>query len=149
MGSVIVIADETVAARPDVVYGLFGAREGAGWVFAADCDVLAVGLVITHEIVKWSVTVLLNRTVSTPPPVRFVRLPVNSTTAVVSYMTAPKLATATAGSKANPSAILLTFELNNFKSIIYTALPFQNPATHNSPDGLAAQMAVCSGAFGR
>ena len=42
MGSVVLVADETVAARPDVVYGLFGARQGAGWVFAADCDVLAV-----------------------------------------------------------------------------------------------------------
>jgi urea transport system substrate-binding protein len=47
MGSVVLVADETVAARPDVVYGLFGTREGAGWVFAADCDVLAVGSVVT------------------------------------------------------------------------------------------------------
>ena len=47
MGSVVIVADETVAARPDVVYGLFGARKGAGWVFAADCDVLAVGSAVT------------------------------------------------------------------------------------------------------
>jgi urea transport system substrate-binding protein len=47
MGSVVLIANETVAARPDVVYGLFGTREGAGWVFAADCDELAVGAVVT------------------------------------------------------------------------------------------------------
>jgi urea transport system substrate-binding protein len=47
MDSVVLIADETVAARPDVVYGLFGTREGAGWVFAADCDELAVGSVVT------------------------------------------------------------------------------------------------------
>ena len=47
MGSVVLLADETVAARPDVVYGLFGSREGAGWVFAADCDVLAVGSAVT------------------------------------------------------------------------------------------------------
>ena len=50
MGSVVLIADETVAARPDVVYGLFGARDGAGWVFAADCDVLAVGSVVTLQL---------------------------------------------------------------------------------------------------
>jgi urea transport system substrate-binding protein len=47
MGSVVLIANETVAARPDVVYGLFGAREGVGWVFAADCGELAVGSVVT------------------------------------------------------------------------------------------------------
>ena len=41
MGSVVLVADETVAARRDVVYGLFGASHGAGWLFAADCDVLA------------------------------------------------------------------------------------------------------------
>lgn len=31
MGSVVLVADETVAARRDVVYGLFGAGAGAGW----------------------------------------------------------------------------------------------------------------------
>jgi hypothetical protein len=36
MGSVVLIAEETVAACPDVVYGLFGARKGVGWVFAVD-----------------------------------------------------------------------------------------------------------------
>jgi urea transport system substrate-binding protein len=50
MGSVVLVANETVAARPDVVYGLFGTREGAGWVFAADCDVLAVGSVVTLQL---------------------------------------------------------------------------------------------------
>jgi urea transport system substrate-binding protein len=50
MGSVVLIADETVAAPPDVVYGLFGARKGVGWVFAADCDVLAVGSVLTLQL---------------------------------------------------------------------------------------------------
>ena len=45
MGPVVLVADETVAARRDVVYGLFGASQGAGWLFAADCDVLAVGSV--------------------------------------------------------------------------------------------------------
>ena len=46
MGSVVLVADETVAARRDVVYGLFGARAGASWVFAAECDTLAVGSVV-------------------------------------------------------------------------------------------------------
>ena len=50
MGCVVLVAEETVAARPDVVYGLFGTREGAGWVFAADCDVLAVGSVVTLQL---------------------------------------------------------------------------------------------------
>jgi hypothetical protein len=36
VGSVVLVADETVAARRDVVYGLFGAGAGAGWVFAAE-----------------------------------------------------------------------------------------------------------------
>lgn len=49
MGSVVLVADETVAAGRDVVYGLFGARTGAGWVFAADCDALAVGSVVTLQ----------------------------------------------------------------------------------------------------
>lgn len=50
MGSVVLIADETVAARPGVVYGLFGSPEGAGWLFAAECDVLAVGSVVTLQL---------------------------------------------------------------------------------------------------
>lgn len=50
MGSVVLVADETVAARRDVVYGLFGASHGAGWLFAADCDVLAVGSVVSLQL---------------------------------------------------------------------------------------------------
>ena len=50
MGSVVLVADETVAARRDVVYGLFGAGHGAGWLFAADCDVLAVGSVVSLQL---------------------------------------------------------------------------------------------------
>ena len=50
MGSVVLVADETVAARRDVVYGLFGAGAGAGWVFAAECDTLAVGSVVTLQL---------------------------------------------------------------------------------------------------
>lgn len=50
MGSVVLVADETVAAAREVVYGLFGSRQGAGWVFAADCDALAVGSVVTLQL---------------------------------------------------------------------------------------------------
>jgi len=50
VGSVVLVADETVAARRDVVYGLFGARVGAGWVFAAEYDTLAVGSVVTLQL---------------------------------------------------------------------------------------------------
>jgi len=50
VGSVVLVADETVAARCDVVYGLFGARAGAGWVFAAECDTLAVGSVVALQL---------------------------------------------------------------------------------------------------
>jgi urea transport system substrate-binding protein len=50
VGSVVLVADETVAARRDVVYGLFGASKGAGWLFAADCDVLAVGSVVSLQL---------------------------------------------------------------------------------------------------
>jgi urea transport system substrate-binding protein len=50
VGSVVLVADETVAARRDVVYGLIGARTGAGWVFAAECDTLAVGSVVTLQL---------------------------------------------------------------------------------------------------
>ena len=50
MGSVVLVADETVAARRDVVYGLFGAGQGAGWLFAADCDVLTVGSAVSLQL---------------------------------------------------------------------------------------------------
>jgi branched-chain amino acid transport system substrate-binding protein len=50
VGSVVLVADEMVAARREVVYGLFGARAGAGWVFAAECDTLAVGSVVTLQL---------------------------------------------------------------------------------------------------
>ena len=49
MGSVVLVADETVAARRDVVYGLFGARtEPAG--LRRGCDTLAVGSVVTLQL---------------------------------------------------------------------------------------------------
>ena len=50
MGSVVLVADETVAAAREVVYSLFGSRQGAGWIFAADCDALAVGSVVTLQL---------------------------------------------------------------------------------------------------
>ena len=64
------VADETVAARRDVVYGLFGARVGAGWVFAAECDTLAVGSVVTLQLpVGGQAAVgILGRVTSLVPP---------------------------------------------------------------------------------
>lgn len=50
MGSVIVIADERQPHGLTWSTALFGAREGTGWVFAADCDVLAVGSVVTLQL---------------------------------------------------------------------------------------------------
>jgi hypothetical protein len=49
VGSVVLVADETVAARRDVVYGLFGARMGAGWVFAAEWNTPATRF---HELTR-------------------------------------------------------------------------------------------------
>jgi urea transport system substrate-binding protein len=40
-------AEQTVDAPPEAVFGLFGAGAGAGWVFDATCDRLAVGSVVT------------------------------------------------------------------------------------------------------
>jgi urea transport system substrate-binding protein len=71
VGSVVIVADETVAARPDVVYGLFGARQGAGWVFAADCDVLAVGSAVTLHLpvgAGQAAVDVLGRVASLAPP---------------------------------------------------------------------------------
>jgi branched-chain amino acid transport system substrate-binding protein len=39
--------EQTVQAAPETVFGLFGAGAGAGWVFDATCDRLAVGAVVT------------------------------------------------------------------------------------------------------
>ena len=75
MGSVVLVADETVAAPREVVYGLFGARQGGGWVFAADCDVLAVGSVVTLQLPVGGAQAavdVLGRVTSLIPPRRIV-----------------------------------------------------------------------------
>src|SRR6202012_2672944 len=75
MGSVVLVADETVAAPREVVYGLFGARKGAGWVFAADCDTLAVGSVVTLQLPVGggqAAVDILGRVTSLIPPRRIV-----------------------------------------------------------------------------
>lgn len=75
MGSVVLVADETVAAPREVVYGLFGARKGAGWVFAADCDTLAVGSVVTLQLPVGggqAAVDVLGRVTSLAPPRRIV-----------------------------------------------------------------------------
>ncbi len=47
MGAISLTAVEQVDAPPGVVFGLFGAGSGAGWVFDATCDRLTVGTAIT------------------------------------------------------------------------------------------------------
>ncbi len=47
MGQLVLTAVEEVAAPPSVVFGLFGAGAGAGWVFDALCDRIAVGAALT------------------------------------------------------------------------------------------------------
>jgi branched-chain amino acid transport system substrate-binding protein len=46
VGSLALVAEQTVAAAPEEVFALFGAHD-AGWVFAAECDRLAVGSVVS------------------------------------------------------------------------------------------------------
>jgi urea transport system substrate-binding protein len=50
MGSLALAAEESVAAAPDEVFALFGAGGGAGWVFDATCDQVAVGAVLTLDL---------------------------------------------------------------------------------------------------
>lgn len=47
MGTLAVSAEESVAAPPDLVFDRFGAGPGAGWVFDAVCDRVAVGAAVT------------------------------------------------------------------------------------------------------
>ena len=47
MGVLTLAAQEEVAAPPHVVFGLFGAGAGAGWVFDALCDRVATGAAVT------------------------------------------------------------------------------------------------------
>ena len=43
MGVLTLTAQEEVAAPPAVVFGLFGASSGAGWIFDAQCDRVVPG----------------------------------------------------------------------------------------------------------
>lgn len=47
MGQLSLTAVEEVSAPPSVVFGLFGAGAGAGWVFDALCDRIGVGAAVT------------------------------------------------------------------------------------------------------
>ena len=49
MGSVVLVADETVAARRDVVYGLFGARMDVTWRFGDDAAALIPETAVTDD----------------------------------------------------------------------------------------------------
>ncbi len=50
MSTVVVTAEQRIAAPPAAVFALFGAGAGAGWVFDAVCDRVAVGAVVTLRV---------------------------------------------------------------------------------------------------
>jgi urea transport system substrate-binding protein len=45
--TLVLAARESFSAAPEQLFGLFGASESAGWLFGAQCDVLAPGGVVT------------------------------------------------------------------------------------------------------
>ena len=47
MGDLALSVEQHVDASPDAVFALFGAGTGAGWLFDATCDRVAVGAVVT------------------------------------------------------------------------------------------------------
>ena len=47
MGTVVLAASESYPAAPEQLYGMFGSSGSAGWLFGAQCDVLAPGAVVT------------------------------------------------------------------------------------------------------
>jgi urea transport system substrate-binding protein len=47
VAGIAVTAEQRIAAPPDAVFALFGTGFGAGWVFDAACDRVAVGSVVT------------------------------------------------------------------------------------------------------
>ena len=49
MGTVTISAEEFAAVPPEVVFDRFGRGAGAGWLFGAACDRLAVGAVVTMQ----------------------------------------------------------------------------------------------------
>src|SRR5262245_61240670 len=50
MSRVVLTAEERIAAPPAVVFALFGAGAGAGWVFDAACDRVVAGSVVTFRL---------------------------------------------------------------------------------------------------
>ena len=50
MGTVAVSAEEFAAVPPEVVFDRFGSGTGAGWLFDASCDRIAVGAVVTLRV---------------------------------------------------------------------------------------------------
>ena len=50
MGSLVVVAEQSISGSPLEVFDLFGTGEGAGWLFDAGCDLVAVGSVVTLQL---------------------------------------------------------------------------------------------------
>ncbi|MFR9805360.1 hypothetical protein ACL02T_24205 [Pseudonocardia sp. RS010] len=50
MGTVAVSAEEFAAVPPEAVFDRFGGSTGAGWLFDATCDRIAVGSVVTLRV---------------------------------------------------------------------------------------------------
>ena len=46
-GGLVLSAEQDVGASPEQVFDLFAAGPGAGWLFGAACDRVAVGSVVT------------------------------------------------------------------------------------------------------
>lgn len=49
MGGLALHAQTSIEAPPDAVFALFGSTSGAGWLFDATCDRVAVGAVVTLQ----------------------------------------------------------------------------------------------------
>jgi urea transport system substrate-binding protein len=72
MSALALAAEQTVAAPPETVFGLFGAGAGAGWVFDAACDRVAVGAVVTLRAPLGGDAAILGRIIALDPPHRIV-----------------------------------------------------------------------------
>jgi urea transport system substrate-binding protein len=72
MSALALAAEQTVAAPPEAVFGLFGAGAGAGWVFDAACDRVAVGAVVALRAPLGGDVEILGRIVALDPPHRIV-----------------------------------------------------------------------------
>lgn len=71
MAGLALTAQQQVEAPPDAVYALFGAGKGAGWVFDAVCDRVAVGAVVTlHAPLDGGRLTVLGRISRLRPPSR-------------------------------------------------------------------------------